>query len=85
VSLVFNFEHHYRLVKFEQTASANEQTLTLGDLKRRAVSIWMRRHTMLIVDYIAISVLIVLTLWAGVERFLRGKRFIFPNPPQPRV
>jgi hypothetical protein len=31
---------------------------------------------MLIVDYIAISVLTVLTLWAGVEWFLRGKRFI---------
>jgi hypothetical protein len=28
---------------------------------------------MLIADYIAISVLIVLTLWAGAERFLRGK------------
>jgi hypothetical protein len=39
---------------------------------------------MLIADYIAISVLIVLTLWAGVE-LLRGKRFILPNPPQPRV
>jgi len=39
---------------------------------------------MLIVDYIAISVLIVLTLWAGVER-LRGKRLIFPNPPRSPV
>jgi hypothetical protein len=28
---------------------------------------------MLIADYIAISVLIVLTLWAGAERFLRGR------------
>ena len=40
---------------------------------------------MLIPDYIAISVLIVLALWVGVERLLRGKRFIFANPPQPRV
>jgi hypothetical protein len=31
---------------------------------------------MLIVDYIAISVLIVLALWAGVERFS------FPNSPR---
>jgi len=31
---------------------------------------------MLIADYIAISVLIGLTLWAGTERFLRGKRLI---------
>jgi hypothetical protein len=31
---------------------------------------------MLIPDYIAISVLIVLALWAGVERFS------FPNPPR---
>jgi hypothetical protein len=31
---------------------------------------------MLIPDYIAISVLIVLALWAGVERFP------FPNPPR---
>ena len=31
---------------------------------------------MLVADYIAISVLIVLALWAGVERFP------FPNPPR---
>jgi hypothetical protein len=40
---------------------------------------------MLIADYIAISVLIVLTLWAGAERFLRGNHLIFPNPPRPHV
>jgi hypothetical protein len=89
VSRVFNCEHHYRLVKFEQTASANEQILTPGDLKRLVSSepsqSGCEGTTMLIADYIAISVLIVLALWAGVERFLRGKRFIFPNAPQPRV
>jgi hypothetical protein len=31
---------------------------------------------MLTADYIAISVLIVLTLWAGAKRFLRGKHLI---------
>jgi hypothetical protein len=31
---------------------------------------------MLIVNYIAISVLVLLALWAGVERFL------FANPPR---
>jgi hypothetical protein len=40
---------------------------------------------MLIADYIAISVLIVLTLWTGTERFLRGKHLIFPNLLRPRV
>jgi hypothetical protein len=35
------------------------------------------RDAMLIADYIA-----VLTLWAGAERFLRGKHLIFPNPPR---
>jgi hypothetical protein len=39
---------------------------------------------MLIADYIAISVL-ALTLFAGAERFLRGKRLIAPNPPLPRA
>jgi hypothetical protein len=38
---------------------------------------------MLIADYIAISVLIVLTLWAGAKRVLRGKQLIFPNLPRP--
>jgi hypothetical protein len=40
---------------------------------------------MLTADYIAISVLIVLTLWAGAERFLRGKDPIFRNPPRRHV
>ena len=40
---------------------------------------------MLIPDYIAISVLVVLALRAGVERFPRGKRFIFANPPRDRA
>jgi hypothetical protein len=40
---------------------------------------------MLIADYIAIGFLIVLTLWAGTERFLRGKHLIFPTPPRPPV
>ena len=40
---------------------------------------------MLIPDYIAVSVLIVLTLWAGAERFLRGKYLISPNLPRPRA
>jgi hypothetical protein len=39
---------------------------------------------MLIADYIAISVL-ALTLCAGAERFLRGKRLIAPNPLPPRA
>ena len=34
---------------------------------------------MLIPDYIAISVLVVLALWAGVERFP------LPNPPRDRA
>jgi hypothetical protein len=41
----------------------------------------MGERAMLVADYIAISVLIVLALWTGVERFLPGKRFIFANPP----
>jgi hypothetical protein len=40
---------------------------------------------MLIPDYIAISVLIVLALWAGVDWSLPGKGFIFPNPPRDRA
>jgi hypothetical protein len=40
---------------------------------------------MFVADYIAISGLIVVTLWAGAERFLRGKHLIFPNPPRPRA
>jgi hypothetical protein len=40
---------------------------------------------MLTADYIAISVLIVLTLWAGAQRFLRGKHLIFRNPPRRHV
>jgi hypothetical protein len=40
---------------------------------------------MLIADYIAISFLIVLTLRAGTERFLRAKHLIFPTPPRPPV
>ena len=40
---------------------------------------------MLIADYIAISVLIMLTLWAGAERFLRGQHLISPNVPRPRA
>ena len=40
---------------------------------------------MLIADYLAISVLIVLALWAGAERFFRGKYLIFPNLPLPHA
>jgi hypothetical protein len=40
---------------------------------------------MLTADYTAISVLIVLTLWAGAKRVLRGKHLIFRNPPRPHV
>jgi hypothetical protein len=40
---------------------------------------------MLTADYTAISVLIVLTLWAGAKRFLRGKHLIFRHPPRPHV
>jgi hypothetical protein len=61
------------LSNFEQSASANEQIPTPAKLKRlvglRAVSIWMGGDPMLIPDYIAISVLTVLALWAGVKRF----------------
>ena len=39
---------------------------------------------MLIPDYIAISVLVVFALRAGLERFPRGKRFISLNPPRDR-
>jgi hypothetical protein len=39
---------------------------------------------MLVADYIAISVFMVLILWA-VEQFLPGKGFIFPNPPRDRA
>ena len=65
---------------FEQPASANKQMLTPGKLKRLvgsepSQSRW-EGTPMLIPDYIAISVLIVLALWAGVERFP------FPNPPR---
>jgi len=65
-----------------------EQILTPGKLKRLvgsepSQSGW-EGTPMLIPDYIAIGVLIVLTLWAGVER-LRGKRFIFPNSLWSRV
>jgi len=54
------------------------------------VSTWSGRNlrggdAMLVADYIAISVLIVLALWAGLERFPRGKRFIFPNTPRDRA
>jgi hypothetical protein len=45
----------------------------------------MGGRAMLIVDYVAISGFIVLTLSAGVERFLRGKRSIFAYPPRPRT
>jgi hypothetical protein len=40
----------------------------------------MGRHALIVADYIAISVLIV-----SVERLLRGKRFISPNPPRDRA
>jgi hypothetical protein len=40
---------------------------------------------MLIPDYIAISVLVVFALRAGLERVPRGKRFISPNPPRDRA
>jgi hypothetical protein len=40
---------------------------------------------MLIPDYIAISVLVVLAVGAGVERFPRGKRSISPDPPRDRA
>jgi hypothetical protein len=43
------------------------------------------RDAMLVADYLAISVLIVLALWVGMEWFLRGKRFIFANPPRDRA
>jgi hypothetical protein len=45
----------------------------------------MGGHAMLVVDYIAIGVFTVLILWAGVEQFLPGKRFIFANPPRDRA
>ena len=65
---------------FAQTASANKQMLTLGKLKRLvgsepSQSRW-EGTPMLVPDYIAISVLIVLVLWAGV------KRFPLPDPPR---
>jgi hypothetical protein len=40
---------------------------------------------MLVADYIAISVLVVLAVRAGVERFPRDNRFISPNPPRDRA
>ena len=39
---------------------------------------------MLIPDYIAIRVLVVFALRAGLERFPRGKRSISPDPPRDR-
>jgi hypothetical protein len=39
---------------------------------------------MLIPDYIAISVLVVFALRAGLEQFPRGKRSISPDPPRDR-
>ena len=81
---MFNFEHSWVvhcsiLLRQHPQMSKHLHRLSLKGWGLRAVSIWMGGDPMLIPDYIAISVLIVLALWAGVGRFP------FPNSPRDRA